>query len=385
VVTDRPWCLPTRSYRPTPCGMATPPPYRTSATRRSPSEAPTLAAMTDQPLTHNPLNGVTAGVWKRGDVVHKVLTRRREAPPHWASSDDLRHWNYWRREALVYVSGLPDRLGLGSPRLREMVASPEGDVELRLEHVEGRHAAALTVEDLEAVAEVLGRAQGRVDLPDEEWLSRGFLRAYSGSRPVAWSLMDDDDAWALPLMREHFDASLRTALLRLHRGRDRLLTWMESLPRTVCHLDVWPNNLIRRSGGEIVFLDWAFVGDGALGEDIGNLVPDSVFDLLLHHQLLDELDVRLTSAYLRGLREAGWGGDARLVRLGICASAVKYDWLTAFCLEHARADEHVGYGREASVDAGERYAARAAGLALCGRWAREAEELAAALGHADPQ
>jgi len=338
--------------------------------------------MTDVPLTHNPLNGVTAGVWKRGGVVHKVLTRRREAPPHWASSEDLRHWNYWRREALVYASGLPERLGLAAPHLLEMVESPEGDVELRLEHLEGRHAGALTVEDLEAAAEVLGRAQGRPGLPDEPWLSRGFLRAYSGSRPVDWALMDDDQAWSLPLVREHFDASLRGALLRLHGSRERLLAVMEELPRTVCHLDVWPKNLIREPGGAIRFLDWAFAGDGALGEDIGNLIPDSVFDLLLHRDLLDELDARLTSAYLKGLRESGWNGDARLVRLGICASAVKYDWLTAFCLEHARADEHLDYGRGATVDAGARYAARAAGLALCARWAQEAEELAGALGRA---
>jgi hypothetical protein len=314
--------------------------------------------------------------------VHKVLTRRRDAPSHWASSEDPRHWNFWRREALAYASGLPERCGLDAPRLLEMVETPDGDVELRLEHVEGRHAAALTIEDLEATASVLGRAQGRRDLPGEPWLSEGFLRAYSTSRPVDWALMDDDAAWSLPLMREHFDPALRQALVRLHQGRDRLLTVMEHLPRTVCHLDVWPNNLIGRPGGDIAFLDWAFVGDGALGEDIGNLVPDAVFDLLLHHDLLDELDARLTSAYLEGLREAGWTGDARVVRLGICASAVKYDWLTAFCLQHARADEHLDYGRDAAVDAGERYAARAAGLALCSRWAREAEELAGALGRA---
>ena len=338
--------------------------------------------MIDEPLTHNPLNGVTAGVWKRGRVVHKVLTRRREAPSHWASSEDPRHWNYWRREALVYTSALPERLGLGAPRLLEMVEMPEGDVELRLEHVEGRHAAALTVEDLEATARRLGLAQGGRHLPDEPWLSKGFLRAYSTSRPVDWALIDDDDAWSAPLMREHFDAFLRQALVRLHRGRDRLLSWMDDLPRTVCHLDVWPNNLICRPGGDMVFVDWAFVGDGALGEDIGNLIPDAVYDLLVHHDLLDELDARLTDAYLEGLRDAGWEGDARVVRMGICASAVKYDWLTAFCLEHASADEHLDYGRDTAVDAGERYAARGAGLALCARWAQEAEELADALGRA---
>jgi thiamine kinase-like enzyme len=193
---------------------------------------------------------------------------------------------------------------------------------------------------------------------------------------VDWALIDDDRAWAQPLMREHFDAPLRQGLVQLHRRRDVLLRLMETLPRTVCHLDVWPNNLVRRAGGEVVLLDWAFVGDGAVGEDIGNLIPDAVFDLLLPGDSLDELEARLTSGYLRALCEAGWNGDERLVRLGICASAVKYDWLTAFSLEHAGTDEHLDYGRDATVDAGERYAARAAGLALCARWAQEAEELA---------
>ncbi len=103
-------------------------------------------------------------------------------------------------------------------------------------------------------------------------------------------------------------------------------------------------------------------------------------DQPLPPERLDELDSRLTSAYLEGLRDAGWTGDERLVRLGICASAVKYDWLTAYCLLHAGADEHRGYGQEATVDPGVRYAARAAGLALCARWADEAEELAGTLG-----
>ena len=332
--------------------------------------------MVDTPLPHNPSNGVTAGVWRRESVVHKVLTRRREAPAHWAASEDPRHWNYWKREALVYETALPERLGIGAPRLLELTGSPQGDLELELEHVEGRHGASLLVEDLEAVAHLLGRAQGRADLPSAAWLSRNFLRVYGDSRPADWALLHDDAAWAQPLMRKHFGPDLRDGLVRMHAGHERLLVTMDGLPRTVCHLDVWPNNIVRRASGEIVLLDWAFVGDGALGEDIGNLIPDSVFDLHLPSDLLGELDARLTRAYLDGLREAGWDGDERVVRLGICASAVKYDWLTAYCLTHAGADAHLGYGLGSTVDPDIRYAARAAGLGLCARWADEAEALA---------
>jgi hypothetical protein len=333
-----------------------------------------------QSLTHNPLNGVTASIRREGDVVHKVLTRRRAAPPHWAASDDPRHWNYWRREALVYESGLPQRLGLAAPALLDLAETPDGDLALQLEYVEGRHGAALTIDDLSATAHALGNSQGRPELPAEPWLSRSFVRTYSGTRAVDWALLEDGAAWRQPLMSAHFSPDLRAGLVRLRARREWLLSLIERLPRTVCHLDVWPNNLIRRPSGEIVLLDWAFTGDGALGEDVGNLIPDSVLDLLFPHDALDELDGRLTRAYVRGLRNAGSDVDERIVRLGICASAVKYDWLTIYCLEHAGATAHADYGRASTVDAHARYAARAAALALCVRWADEAEQLADTVG-----
>ena len=336
--------------------------------------------MAGTPLTHNTLSGVTAGVWREHDAIRKRLTRRTDAPPHWAASEDPHHWNYWRREALVYEAELPQRLGLAAPRLLDIAEAIDGDIELRLEDVAGRHGAELGIADLEAAALTLGRSQGRADQLGEPWLSRRFLRDYSTTRHVRWELLDDDAAWAQPLIREHFPPAIREGLLRLRARRERLLDLMERLPRTVCHLDVWQNNLIRRPDGEIVLIDWAFVGDGALGEDVGNLVPDSVFDLLLPHAALDELDARATAAYLAGLRDANWRGDERLVRLGICASAVKYEWLAIRCLEDGSSDELLDYGRAGPVDADAILAARAAGLGLCARWADEAERLAEALG-----
>lgn len=330
-------------------------------------------------LPHNPLSGVTRDVRREADGIRKVLSRRRDAPPHWAASDQPRHWNYWLREALVYSTELPARLGLGAPRLID-IATVGDDVELLLEEVIGRHGATLTIDDLGATAEVLGRSQGRAQLPSEPWLSHRFLTAYSGSRPVDWSLLDSAERWGAPLMRARFSARLRDGLLRMHEERQALLAILARLPRTVCHLDVWPNNLFRRPDGQVVLLDWAFVGDGAIGEDIGNLIPDSAFDLLLPLDVLDILDERLTAAYVRGLRQGGWAGDQRLARIGICASGIKYDWLTAFCLEHGDSQAHLDYGRHRMVDADARYAARAAGLALCARWADEALRLARELG-----
>ncbi|MFG1828059.1 hypothetical protein ACGFIJ_36815 [Microbispora bryophytorum] len=337
--------------------------------------------MTSIGASHNRLNGVTGGIWRDGNVVHKVLTHRRDdAPGHWASSADPAHWNYWRREALAYETGLPRQLGLGAPTVLDIREVGDEEIELLLEDVQGHHSSQLSVQDLVETARALGRSQGRKDLPEYPWLSRGFLRDYSTSRPADWRLLEEDRAWSQQLIKDHFPPELREGLHRLHLNRERLLSLMQILPRTVCHLDAWPNNIIRRPTGEVVLLDWAFVGDGALGEDIGNLIPDSVFDLLVPHQLLGDLDRQATRAYLEGLNEAGWTGDERLVRLGICASAVKYDWLTARSLETASADQHTDYGGDTTVNPDARYAARAAGLSLCARWAREADHLAHDLG-----
>jgi hypothetical protein len=330
------------------------------------------------PLDHNPANGVTGGLRRAGGAVHKRLTQRPDAPPHWAASSDPRHWNYWRREALVHESVLPARLGLGAPRVLGIDETVDA-IDLSFEDVHGRHGGQLTIDDLAAAAGDLGRAQGgpgRFDGPDfigeEPWFSHGFLARYSGSRPARHELLHDDAAWAQPLVARHFDADLRAGLVALHERRDELLALMSRLPRAICHLDVWPANLIRRPDGQVVFLDWAFTGEGALGEDPGNLVPDSIFDLHVPHTRIDELAEAVERAYLAGLRAAGWDGDDHTVLIGIRASAVKYDWLAPWLLERAGAEAHLGYGGRDPVDADARYAARAAGLRLCARWAQEA-------------
>ncbi len=84
-------------------------------------------------------------------------------------------------------------------------------------------------------------------------------------------------------------------------------------------------------------------------------------------------------AYLHGLRESGWRGDEHLVRLGVCASAVKYDWLTALMLARAE-EEQVAYGGQGTVPAALRYRERGLALAFLAEWAAEARQLAPRLG-----
>ncbi len=80
------------------------------------------------------------------------------------------------------------------------------------------------------------------------------------------------------------------------------------------------SNEVRRPRRPIVLLDWAFIGDGAIGEDLGNHVPDAVFDLFRPAERISELDAACFEAYLSGLHQMGWHGNERDVRLGVVAS-----------------------------------------------------------------
>lgn len=341
-----------------------------------------------RPLRHNTGNEVTGGVAEvlltdGRTLVRKELVRpgaARDAPlGHWRSSSEPRHWNYWRREAEAYTDpALRTSLvgtGLGMAGA-EVAESPTGAT-LWLERVEGRLGSTFGLSDHVAVARCLGRWQAAGPL-DRPWTSRGFLRAYSTSRPAAWAVLDDDAAWAHPLVRHCWPEGLRAGWRRLVGARERLLSLVEAAPRTRCHLDAWVCNAVRRPDGEVVLLDWSFVGDGALGEDLGNWLPDACNDLFWPAARLPELRDATLPAYLDGLREGGWSGDERVVRLAMTASAVKYAWLLPLMLATTDRREQIAYFRP--VDPELLYTERGLVLAQLVAWCDEALALADRLG-----
>lgn len=344
-------------------------------------------------LTHNPASGVTGGIWRvtrdGRDLVCKLLTpptydgpRGVPVPAWWTASTDPRHWNYWERELLAYQDRLVDAWGepaLDMAEVIDVVTRPDGSVELWLEAVDGVHGRDWTLDQTASFARALGRGQARLaagEPPlDRPWLSRGYLAAYTDSKPASDAVLHDDRRWAHPLVSDTL-GPLRARLVALREERARYLALLDGLPRTLCHLDVWPNNLIVRPDGRTVLLDWAFVGSGALGEDHANLVPDSVFDHLVPSSRLEALAETVTTAFLDGVVDSGWGGDERLALLGMRAAAVKYHWLAPLMLERADDEVQFAYGGRGTVDPHLRYAERAAGLALLCDWADEARALA---------
>jgi hypothetical protein len=302
-----------------------------------------------EPLTHNAANEATGGIWRLtrpggGSRVLKIATPRRHVTgSSWRTSDEPTHWNYWQREALAYRAGLPATAyadaGIAGPALVEVRDLADGSVALWLEHVDGVPGAAWTVAAFRDFATRLGAAQARWcgAPPRYPWLSRRWLRGYARSRPDPGRV-----DWDHPVIAAVWPAPLRAGVARLGRDVGRLLDVVETLPRTLTHLDVWPANLIA-TPAVTVLLDWSFVGEGALGEDIGNLVVDAFADGLVPVTLLPETTAAVTGGYLDGLRAAGNTVDpATVVRAVHASAAAKYAWFGPRMAARVVAGEHVG-------------------------------------------
>jgi hypothetical protein len=74
-----------------------------------------------------------------------------------------------------------------------------------------------------------------------------------------------------------------------------------------------------------VAIDWEEIGPGPVGAEAATLVFGTLRRGAVPVQQAEELERTALLAYQRGLRDAGWNGDPRLVRLGY-AAAVALRW-----------------------------------------------------------
>jgi thiamine kinase-like enzyme len=162
-------------------------------------------------------------------------------------------------------------------------------------------------------------------------------------------------------------------LLSLRADRDVFLGALDRLPKTLSHFDFHPGNIFGDSA-ETIVIDWSFVGLGAIGEDAGNLVPDSVFDFHVPPEQIDDLFVSVRDGYLGGLREGGWDGPEEAVDLGMAATAAaKYSWNAPFMLRAASEGRPLLNGRPLEA-AFEWWAPVIPWLLKCGERARRLAE-----------
>jgi hypothetical protein len=246
-----------------------------------------------------------------------------------ADRDDPAHIDYWKREWLLYGSGLLDALpaGLNAPRCYGCDECADGNVWFWLEHVREEGERSWSPARWALAARHLGRFNGSSlagrPLPHAPWLGGRRLRAWvERHRPLVARIAmaphnpDIRQWWAQPVV---------DAILRLWEERDMFCTALERLPQTFGHGDAIRRNLLSRRGAdgseETVGIDWEYAGHYAVGEEVGQTlsVASAFFDV--EPASLPALDEALFVGYLTGLRDAGWRGDPRQVRFAYAAHA----------------------------------------------------------------
>ena len=335
-------------------------------------------------LTHNQGNQATGGIWRirgpRGRAILKIGTGAGTGSARWPTSDDPRHWNFWRREHLAYSSGFADSVyadaGIRAPALLHAEERSDGSLALWLEDVSGAPGISWSVAALAAFARRLGAAQARWAGrdPGQPWLSRRWLRGYLDAYAAANADLATV-AWDHEAAIRTWPAKLRETLRALWEYRASVLAVAESSPQTLCHLDVWPMNLIAADDGvrQTILLDWSFTGQGALGEDVSNLIIDSVADGLIAPDLLPEIAATLPEAYLEGLRAGGWSGPADAVRTAIAATgAAKYSRIAPATLRRLARGPEGGARMYDARTFEESFAQQLGMLNLVAGWARTA-------------
>ena len=159
-------------------------------------------------------------------------------------------------------------------------------------------------------------------LPAHDWLGRGWLRVWATE--VTPRLFPGSDgpgpAWEQPSVEAAYPPELRARLWSLWADRERLLHAVEALPRTCCHLDAHRRNLFLR-GDRVVAIDWGMLGLAAAGEELAATLVGTVGSGEVAAEQAPALVATLYDGYLAGLRDAGWRGDERELRVGFTAAA----------------------------------------------------------------
>ncbi len=254
-------------------------------------------------------NGAATQPWS---LVLKIYT-----PPLERETCGVTHPFYWKREPEAYASGLLNTLPrtFRAARCHGISERSDGSVWLWLEDLRDTDAP-WSFERYVVAARHLGHLAApyllSCPLPKDSWLTQRYGRVATLEAASLLAAARDPLAWRHPLLHA-FTPDLVAAMLELWERAPSLLTRMEQEPRTLCHHDVWRNNLFTRVSAEgqhqTVAIDWELIGVGAPGEDVGNLLFVSLLNFDQEMADAPALAAAMQQAYVEGLREQGWRDD----------------------------------------------------------------------------
>jgi hypothetical protein len=268
-------------------------------------------------------NGGDTTPWS---MVLKILTK--------PQNDCLapREWCYWKREMLAFQSGFLAGLShtLAVPRYYGTMETAN-DAWIWMDHIIESTGKIWEIEQFQIAARQAGRFAGvilnSVPLPAYPWLSEPFFRSLLDDGGWWANLLNPEspnNVWESPVVQGAFTETLRSQVKHIWAEKHHLLDILDRLPQVFCHNDFHRRNLMIRKeakgGEELVALDWALCGPGAIGSELAQLIGASTASFDADLARFDELEATVLQNYLAELRNSGWYGDPQIVRLAYLLS-----------------------------------------------------------------
>lgn len=250
--------------------------------------------------------------------------------------NQINHYYYWKREALVYQSGLLNQLptGIRAPKCYVVEEKSHGDIWIWLEDIDIETMQCdWSFNQMGKVSYLFGKFNGSYlsenSLPNESFLCHTWLRSWvEVCTAYAKPIQEQKVIWDCYL-NEFNNIGAAVADIwncySLNRTRVKsLLETLDVLPRVFAHQDVhWDNIFIEQleESDSLIAIDWQFASISGVGEELGRIFGYALLKNKIPVIMVEEYKETLFKSYLQGLRDSGWNGDAKLVRFGFCVAA----------------------------------------------------------------
>ena len=225
-------------------------------------------------------------------------------------ADDQQGFSFWQRESFVAQSNFENKLPVGLRIPQYLGTTHISDYECWLWQAYLPPDHHWTWDDYYTAAYRLGTWHAQPnDRAHHNWFSQNWMVSWvHGPLSRIFAMVDEINGYEHPLLGAYFAPEELATLQELWRNRQNYLDRLAQLPQTLCHLDAHRGNM-NWQGDDLMLLDWAFVGEAALGEELAAFVGAT---LLLDYVAIDDaeqLEQVALSGYIAGLRAEGWMGD----------------------------------------------------------------------------
>jgi|GEM_PF-466482 len=244
------------------------------------------------------------------------------------SFSDPSGFRYWKREIRAYQSQLLNHLpgNISKPEIYGIRENPDESYFIFMEDVHDDYKHPWSIDQFIEAAYQLGSFNGffltKKSLPEEEWVSRDWLRKYllhatpmvsfikqNPNHPAVKSLLP---GLALPMTLAFWDEF------------PRLINKLDELPQTFCHQDAFSRNLFYRNE-KFIAIDWGYAGIAPVGAELAPLIGVAFDYSQFPSSRAEELDQACFESYFNGLLDAGYKADQKQVRLGfILTMSLRY-------------------------------------------------------------